>query len=261
MSARRRSQRITTGDGIIRTPVASGGKLTVLENVTNDTELVEVAAATLSTERLLECNLDVADGVLVPAGAERNVGKAEHEDVLDHLLPEIMIDTERLVLCPVLLEGSQKLAAGLEVLAERLFYNDTVLAILGVALLLEVLSNRNEDAGREGEVEETVALLGLVFRLDVVHNKLVEVLERRRVLVAARDVEAELLELLELRLAVRIVVGDLDVRGDALVVFGIVHLGTSIAYDVDIARQEAHAVETEEGGICLGTVSAYRGAD
>ena len=56
----------------------SGMMRTVLEDVTDDTELIEVPAATLSTERLLEGDLDVADRMFVPERAERNVGEAEH---------------------------------------------------------------------------------------------------------------------------------------------------------------------------------------
>lgn len=40
--------------------------LTVLQDITNDAELIEIPAPALSTKWLLEGNLDVADGVFVP---------------------------------------------------------------------------------------------------------------------------------------------------------------------------------------------------
>ena len=71
---------------------------TVLKDVTDDAELVKVTAASLSTERLFEGDLDVADGVLVPESVGSDVSKPEDEQVLDHLLPEIVIDPVGLIL-------------------------------------------------------------------------------------------------------------------------------------------------------------------
>ena len=72
-------------------------RLTVLQDITDDTELVKVPATTFRTEGLLERDLDVANGVLVPSSAHGNVGETQDENVLDHLLPEVVIDTEGLI--------------------------------------------------------------------------------------------------------------------------------------------------------------------
>lgn len=85
-------------------------KLTVLENITNDAEFVEITSPTLGAERLLEGNLHVADRIFIPSGRHRDICKTEHKQVLHHLFAEIMVDTERFVLGPVLLERREQLA-------------------------------------------------------------------------------------------------------------------------------------------------------
>ena len=77
-------------------------KLTVLQDVSNDTKLVKVPTTSLGPERLLERNLNVANRVLVPSSTHGDVRKAQDEDVLDHLLAEVVIDTERFIFGPVL---------------------------------------------------------------------------------------------------------------------------------------------------------------
>jgi hypothetical protein len=47
--------------------------------------------------------------VPVPGGAEELVAESEDEDVLDHLLAEVVVDTEDLLLLPVGAEGAVKL--------------------------------------------------------------------------------------------------------------------------------------------------------
>ena len=138
----------------------------------------------------------------------------------------------------------------LEVLAEGLLYDDAIDAMLAVAAGLEVSSDRDEDGGGESEIEDAIAVLGLIRRLDLLEVFL-EVLEGRGVLVAARDVAAELLELVDLCGDGLVVVGVLDVGGGAFVELGLVHLCARIADDVHVAREEAIAIEAEESGECL----------
>ena len=56
----------------------------------------------------------------VPGGVEELVTKAHDEDVLDHLLAQVVVDTEDLLLLPVGLEGFLKIARAVKVLSERL---------------------------------------------------------------------------------------------------------------------------------------------
>ena len=117
----------------------------VLHNVANDAELVEVAATALSAERLLEGDLDVVDVVPVPGGTEELVAEPENENVLDHLLSEVVVDTEDLLFLPVGAKGAVKLTRGGQVLAEGLLDDDAGNAGLGVGVLLQALRNGNED--------------------------------------------------------------------------------------------------------------------
>lgn len=170
---------------------------TVLEDVTDDTELIEVTTATLGTKWFLEGNLDAADRLLIPERAERDVGEPKHEQVLDHLLAKVVINPERLLFRPVLLEGPEENTRGLKILSEWLLDNNTAFAIVGshVALLLEMLSDWDEDTGGKGEVEEPVALLILVTRLDLLKG-FIEILEGRAIFIASRNIRRQLLELL-----------------------------------------------------------------
>ena len=65
--------------------------------------------------------LNVVDVVTVPGGVEELVAKAHDEDVLDHLLTQVVVDTEDLLFLPVGLEGFLEIARTVKVLSERLF--------------------------------------------------------------------------------------------------------------------------------------------
>lgn len=96
----------------------------------------------------------------VPGGVEKLVSKAHDEDVLDHLLAQVVVDTEDLLFLPVGLEGLLEVARALQVLTEGLLdlletnheqpcppypsegdkgkatYDDTGETVLGVAVAL-----------------------------------------------------------------------------------------------------------------------------
>jgi len=93
---------------------------TVLHNITDDTKLVEVTTSALGTEWLLEGDLDVVNVVAVPGGAEELVAEAEDEDVLDHLLTQVVVDTEDLLFLPVWLKSGLQLSRTAKVLTEWL---------------------------------------------------------------------------------------------------------------------------------------------
>src|SRR6266403_1750973 len=83
---------------------------TILQDIPNNAEFIKVATAALSTELLLERDLDTRDEIFVPSGAQGDVGKTKHKDAFDHLFPKVMINAEGFILSPVLLERSEKLA-------------------------------------------------------------------------------------------------------------------------------------------------------
>lgn len=222
--------------------------LTVLQDVTNHTKLVKVAATALSAKWFLERDLDVADGILVPGSIHGYVGEAKDQDVLDHLLAEIVVDTECLFLAPVLLQRAEKFTGRFQVLAEGFLNNDSVDATTRhVTVLLEVFGDGDKDAGRKGKIEQAVALFRLVLGFDLL-EVLVEHVEGFAILVATGDIAGEVLELLDLCGDVRVVVGVLDVRGGAFVELVLVHLCACIPDDFDVAREEALVVETKECG-------------
>lgn len=49
--------------------------------------------------------LNIVDVVAVPVGAEELVAKSEDQNVLDHLLTKVVVDTEDLLLLPVGLQS------------------------------------------------------------------------------------------------------------------------------------------------------------
>ena len=55
-------------------------------------------AAPLDAERLRDGDLDMVDMVSIPQRLENAVGEAEHQDVLDRLFPEIVVDAIDLAL-------------------------------------------------------------------------------------------------------------------------------------------------------------------
>ena len=70
----------------------------VLDDVADDTEAVEVAAAAAGAQILLERELDALDVLRVPRGLEDLVRPAERRDVEDHLLPQVVVEAEELTL-------------------------------------------------------------------------------------------------------------------------------------------------------------------
>lgn len=173
----------------------------------------------------------------VPGGVEELVTEAHDEDVLDHLLTEIVVDTEDLLLLPVGLEGFLQLARAVEVLAEGLLDDDPGETVLGVAVALQLIGDGDEDTGGQSHVEDTVLLLLALF--DLV-EMLVQVDEGVVLVVLAGDVGAHLAEVLKQLLD--FFCGHLDVGLDALQVFFVVHLCPGISDDFDILGEELVAV-------------------
>ena len=82
----------------------------------------------MQLDRATSTYLNVVDVVAVPVGAEELVAKSEDQDVLDHLLTEVVVDTEDLLLLPVGLQGGLKLSGAAKVLAEGLLNLYTVVS-------------------------------------------------------------------------------------------------------------------------------------
>ena len=58
----------------------------VLHDIPDNAKLVKVTAPSFGAKRLLERDLDVADVLIIPNGAQEGVCKAQHQHVLHELL-------------------------------------------------------------------------------------------------------------------------------------------------------------------------------
>ena len=116
-------------------------------------------------------------------------------------------------------------------------HNNTGDTVLGVVVALQVLRNCDENAGREGHVEDTVVLLATLLKLAQVLLKLDEGLV---LVVLAGDIRTEACELLKLLL--QLLCGGLDVRLDALEELLVVHLCARISDDANVLGKEVVAV-------------------
>mmetsp|Transcript_17395 Transcript_17395/g.52121 ORF Transcript_17395/g.52121 Transcript_17395/m.52121 type:complete len:381 (-) Transcript_17395:766-1908(-) len=97
----------------------------VLDDVTDDAILVKVPAAPLCAEILTEDDLHVPDIFPVPERLKEQVGKPQDREVLDQLLPEVVVDSVDLLLAQMLVQILAELLEGLAVPAERLLHNHT----------------------------------------------------------------------------------------------------------------------------------------
>lgn len=157
-------------------------KHTVLHDITDNTEFIKVTTPTLCTERLLKCDLRqdrsvsklpsirsnpgisylyIVDVLTVPSGVEEFVAEAHDKDVLDHLLTQIVVNSEDLLFLPVRFKGFLEVTRTLKVFTEGLLnlyatkscasvialpfglwretHDDPSNAVLGIAVLLQML--------------------------------------------------------------------------------------------------------------------------
>mmetsp|Transcript_32334 Transcript_32334/g.70578 ORF Transcript_32334/g.70578 Transcript_32334/m.70578 type:complete len:376 (-) Transcript_32334:225-1352(-) len=70
----------------------------VLHNVADDAVLVEVTPPALGAKGLGEGDLHVADVLARPEGLEQQVGEPQHRQVVDQLLPQVVVDPVDLIL-------------------------------------------------------------------------------------------------------------------------------------------------------------------
>lgn len=112
-------------------------------------------------------------------------------------------------------------------------YDDSCDSLFRVATPLQVLRNNGENTGRQSHVEQPVSLGTTLLQLCQV---LIQVLKRLVLVVLAGNICAETQEMLKLLL--NLLCRGLDVRLDALQIFFMIHLSTSIPNDFDILGQK-----------------------
>ena len=66
--------------------------------------------------------LNIGDVIAVPCSPEELISEPEYEQVLDHFLPEIVVDSEELLFLPIRCQGFLKCPRALEIFAKRLLY-------------------------------------------------------------------------------------------------------------------------------------------
>ena len=110
-------------------------------------------------ELLVDGDLDMVDVVAVPDRLEHAVGEAQHQDVLDGFLAEIMIDPVDLVLVDELQQFAVQRPRRGQIGAERLFdHQPPPCAVLGQhAGAAEFPADRQERVRRRRQVEQAVA--------------------------------------------------------------------------------------------------------
>ena len=68
----------------------------------------------------LSTYLNIVNVVTVPCSVEELGAESQDENVLDHLLTQVVVDTEDLLLLPVRLQGLLEVAGALQILTEGL---------------------------------------------------------------------------------------------------------------------------------------------
>lgn len=142
--------------------------------------VVEAAAVT-DADLLVDRDLDMVDMVAIPDRLEHAVGKAQHQDVLDGFLAEIMVDPVDLVLVDDLQEFAVELPRRGKVGTERFFDHQpppgTVFRQHAGAA--ELAADRQERVRRRRQIKQPVAA-GLPRGFQLV-ELLVHRIERGRV--------------------------------------------------------------------------------
>ena len=96
----------------------------VLEHVADRSDGVVERATALDADRLGHRDLHAAHVAAVPDRFDQRVGEAEHEEVLDRLLAEVVVDAEDVLLGEHLVQHDVELVGGAEVTPEGLLDDD-----------------------------------------------------------------------------------------------------------------------------------------
>ena len=145
----------------------------VLDHVAQRAGFLVVGAARLDADALADRDLHVVDVIPVPQGLEDAIGPAEDEDVLDGLLPEVVVDPVDLILAPRRCHHLVERPRRGQIAPERLLDDDAhpALAALRRAVQPRLAEPRDqvrvERRGRR-HVEEPVAARA-ALALDVAH--------------------------------------------------------------------------------------------
>ncbi len=121
--------------------------------------LVEAAAA-LDAYLLGHRELDVVHVATVPQRLQERVREPEHQDVLDGLLAQVVVDAEDLPLLEDLVHVAVELLRALEILTERLLDHDARVPL--EALLAQAADDAGVGIRRRSAVEQGAEIRGLL---------------------------------------------------------------------------------------------------
>ncbi len=128
----------------------------VLHDVADDAVLVKVAPAPLRAEILLESHGDGGYVVAVPERLEGVICEPHDHQVLHHLLPDVVVDTESFTLLQQAADVPVELLKRLQISAERLLNDEPVPPRRRHARILQRPADWDEEVGRDGEVEQAI---------------------------------------------------------------------------------------------------------
>ena len=129
-------------------------------HVPEGTGFFVVATTLLDTDLLCHGDLDVIHVASVPDGLENAVRESEHQDVLDGLLSQIVVDSVDLLLAQRLPEITVQVTGGLEIPPERLLDDHPPPVPGGLpdkARLAELTDDPGEGTRRRCEVVQVVS--------------------------------------------------------------------------------------------------------
>mmetsp|Transcript_9702 Transcript_9702/g.31580 ORF Transcript_9702/g.31580 Transcript_9702/m.31580 type:complete len:350 (+) Transcript_9702:467-1516(+) len=216
----------------------------VLHDVSDDAVVVEVPPAPLGPEVLTEDDLHAADVLAAPEGLEHEVGEAQHEEVLDQLLAQVVVDAVDLLLRQGLGEALGELLGRVGVPSKGLLDDDAGVPGGGLGRLGRARGRVHENRGRDGEVEDAVGGAPPLLH----RHGLGELPEALHAVVPARLVEAAVQELPHPVIAVFLV---RDAAGEALhdhlTELLVCELGPRIPEDREALGEHALVEEGEKG--------------
>jgi hypothetical protein len=122
----------------------------VLHDVADRPDRVVEAAAALDAERLGHRDLHAADVAAVPDRLEQHVREAEHEEILDGFLAEVVVDPEDPFFGEDGVQGGVEIDRRLQVTAERLLDHDPAAVVEPDGR--KRLGNGREHRRRDGHV-------------------------------------------------------------------------------------------------------------
>ncbi len=129
----------------------------VLHHVAQRAGALVVRGAVLDTDGLCGGDLDVIDIAAIPHRFEHAVAKPEHQQVLDGLLPEIVIDAIDLIFVEMLVREAIERTRAVEIRAERFLDDDAAPATrrrVGKTRHAQLLDHGCVDRRRHGQIKE-----------------------------------------------------------------------------------------------------------